>query len=152
MCEHGNSLIHANVARMRAPLSHPTMAGFVDQVDAIDALANEAPGFLSQPTPPDEGQVFNGNDLLNLSIWESVETFDAFAHNGQHARVLERRAEWFHRSPGPNYVLYWAPADHMPTEAEVKERIEHLATYGATPYAFTFDTRLTVEEMSGFRT
>ncbi|MCI0692202.1 DUF3291 domain-containing protein [candidate division KSB1 bacterium] len=144
-------LIHANVAITRAPLDGPIMAGFVNQVDEINALARESPGFVAQPTPADEGQVFSGRALMNLSIWESVESLDRFTHQGRHALALERRAEWFEQYDGPNYVLYWAPAGHIPTEAEVKQRIDYLAKYGPTPFAFIFEQRFTVEEMLAFK-
>ncbi len=143
-------LIHANLAIMRAPLDDPMMAGFVDQADQIDALAQGSPGFVAQPTPPDEGQVFTGRTLLNLSIWESVESLERFTHQGQHALALERRAEWFEQVEGPNYVFYWAPAGHIPTEAEVQGRIEYLAKHGPSPYAFTFEQRYSVAEMLTF--
>ena len=144
-------LIHANIATMRAPFDDPLMADFVAMADEIDALAHASPGFVAQPTPPDEGAVFRGKTLLNLSIWESVESLDLFTHHGEHARVLERRAEWFEQREGPNYVLYWAVAGHIPTEAEVKRRLDHLAKHGPTPLAFTFGERFTIEEALGYK-
>ena len=135
----GYHLVHANVARARAPLGSPLMAGFVAQVEEINALARRAAGFVAQPTAPDEGTVYVAPLLLNVSVWESVESLDAFTHQGKHATALERRGEWF-EPPGasPNYVLYWVPGGHAVTEAEVKERLGHLSKYGPTPYAFTF--------------
>lgn len=143
-------LIHANVAVARASLDDPQMADFVNQADEIDALAHDSPGFVAQPTTGDEGQVFTGRALLNLSVWESVESLDRFTHHGRHAQVLERRTEWFEQVEGPNYVLYWAPAGHIPSEDEVRRRIEYLAKHGPTPFAFTFGQHYTVEEMLAF--
>jgi hypothetical protein len=143
-------LIHANVAEMLAPLDHPVMSGFVDRIDEIDALAHATPGFVAQPTPPDEGSVFTDNTLLNLSIWETVESLYNFTYQGKHAQVYEQRAEWFAQHNRPNYVLYWAPSGHLPTEREVKKRLDHLIRHGPTPYAFTFQSRLTVEESLAF--
>lgn len=144
-------LIHANVAIMRAPFDDPRMAGFVQQIDEINALAHASPGFVAQPAPTDEGEVFTGGALLNLSVWETIESLDRFTHQGQHALALERRAEWFEQDDKPSYVLYWAPVGHIPTEAEIKQRIDHLAKYGPTPFAFTFEQRFTVEEMYCFQ-
>ncbi|MDX1615805.1 MAG: DUF3291 domain-containing protein, partial [Candidatus Promineifilaceae bacterium] len=139
MSKPNHHLIHANVALARASLDHPRMADFVRQADAIDALARQSPGFVGQPTPADEGQTFTDRALLNLSIWTSVESLEAFTHTGRHALVLQRRADWFLPQDGPNYVLYWAPAGHTPTEAEIAARLHYLAHHGPTPYAFTFD-------------
>ncbi len=123
-------LVHANIAIMRAPLDDPIMAGFVNQVDQINAIARASRGFVSQPATPDEGIVFTDRMLLNLSIWESVEDLDHFTHQGLHALALEQRAEWFEQSVRPNYVLYWVPVGHIPSEAEVKQRIDHLKQHG----------------------
>jgi hypothetical protein len=49
------------------------------------------------------------------------------------------------KGDGPVYVLYWAPAGHIPTEQEVEERFDHLRRHGATPRAFTFEQRFSVE-------
>jgi hypothetical protein len=130
---------------MRAPLDDPLMAGFVARIEAIDALAHKSPGFLDQPTPTDEGAVFKDDFLLNVSIWESVGSLYQFVYSGAHAEALTRRAEWFERGDGPAYVLYWAPAGHIPTEVEINERFDHLRQRGATPYAFTFGRRFSVE-------
>lgn len=141
------NLIHVNIATMRASFDDPIMKGFVDQIDEIDSLAQNWPGFIAQPTPPDDGQIFTGNTLVNLSIWDSVENLKEFTYTSRHADALEKRAEWFVQSEAPNYVLYWAPSGKMPLEVEIKQRIDHLHLHGATPYAFTFDETFTVEEM-----
>jgi catechol 2,3-dioxygenase-like lactoylglutathione lyase family enzyme len=143
----GYHLVHANVALAKGPLDSPAMSGFVSQVDEINALARRAAGFIAQPQLPDEGDLFPFPFLVNVSVWESVESLDAFTHQGKHATMLERRGEWFHPQPaGPTYVLYWVPRGKAVTEKEVKQRLDHLGKYGATPYAFTFEHRFTAEQ------
>src|ERR1022692_876929 len=103
----GYHLVHANVAHASAPLDSPIMTGFVSQVDEINSLARSAPGFVAQPTPPDEGAVYTAPLLLNISIWESIESLDAFTHQGKHAEALGRREEWFEQDSAiPKYALY----------------------------------------------
>ena len=67
-------LAQVNIARMLAPLTDPIMAGFVVELDAINALADNSPGFLWRLQTP-EG---NATDirpfeddliLVNLSLW-----------------------------------------------------------------------------------
>jgi hypothetical protein len=89
--------------------------------------------------------------LLNLSIWESVEDLEIFTYQGVHALMLERRREWFESHDGPNYVLFWEMAGHIPSESEMKQGVEYLANQGPTPFAFTFDNRFTVGEMIEYR-
>jgi hypothetical protein len=143
-------LVHANIAIMRAPLDDPIMAEFVAQADEIDTLAQGSPGFVSQPIPEDKGAVFSGRTMLNLSIWESVESLERFTHQGLHAKALERQADWFLQSDNPNYVLYWALVGDLPTEREVKERLDYLEENGPTPYAFTFERSFPIQEMLAF--
>jgi hypothetical protein len=148
----GHHLVHANVAHARAPLDSPVMAGFVSQVEEINALAHRALGFVAQPTLPDEGTIFTAPFLLNVSIWESIETLDAFTHQGKHASALEQRAQWFDQGgASPKYVLYWVPRAHVVTEQEVKGRLDYLRKYGATPYAFTFEQPFAVTQALAYR-
>jgi hypothetical protein len=72
-----------------------------------------------------------------------------FTYSGQHTQALARRAAWFEQHNGPAYVLvlYWAPAGHIPTEEEVKERFDHLRRNGATPSAFAFEQRFRADAM-----
>ena len=70
-------LIHANIAIARASLDDPIMADFVNMADYIDGLAIAAPGFVAQPTPPDEGADKLDTPLdprhpARHSIWTSV--------------------------------------------------------------------------------
>ncbi|MCH7760765.1 DUF3291 domain-containing protein [candidate division TA06 bacterium] len=151
MSETTYHLVHANVAHMRAPLDDPIMTEFVEQIDEIDGIAHNLPGFVAQPTPPDAGVVFKDDVLLNMSIWKSVESLYEFTYKGKHDQVLERRAEWFEQQDTQAYVLFWFPAGEIPAEKEVKKRIETLHQKGATPHAFTFEERFTVEEMLAYR-
>src|SRR6266851_5931092 len=146
----GYHLVHANVAHARAQLDSPLMAGFVAQVEEINSLARGASGFVAQPTLPDEGAVYTAPLLLNVSIWESIESLDAFTHQGKHAAALERRGEWFQQEEtSPNYVLYWIPKGHIVTEKEIKERLDHLGKYGPTPYAFTLKQPFAFRQATG---
>src|SRR5688572_15639635 len=96
-------LVHANVALARGPLYSEVMREFVHQVDEINRIAHSSPGFIAQPTPPDSGEIFKGNFLLNVSIWDSVESLAAFSHSGKHAKALDDRAKWFKKQNVPNY-------------------------------------------------
>jgi catechol 2,3-dioxygenase-like lactoylglutathione lyase family enzyme len=146
----GYHLVHANVAHAKGPLDSPVMTGFISQVDEINSLARRAMGFVAQPQLPDEGDVYRAPFLVNVSVWESVESLDAFTHQGEHGAMLERRGEWFRQQKaGPAYVLYWVSEGHVVTEKEVKERLDHLANYGPTPYAFTFEHRITAAQAWG---
>jgi hypothetical protein len=73
-------LVHANIATPRARLDDPLMKGFVDRLDEIDALAQGWAGFIAQPALPDEGIVYNKPNLVNVSIWDSIENLREFTY------------------------------------------------------------------------
>ena len=136
-------LAQVNIARMLAPLTDPLMAGFVAVLDAINALADNSPGFLWRLQTP-EG---NATDLrpyeddlilVNLSLWASLADLSTFVYKSRHRQVLQQRPQWFQRFNGPYLALWWVPSGHIPTVEEAKERLAYLGAHGETPYAFSF--------------
>ena len=75
--------------------------------------------------------------MVNMSTWESLESLRAFVYTSGHTAVMRSRKQWFEKLD-TYLVLWWVPAGHEPTVDEAKERLEHLARNGPTPYAFTF--------------
>lgn len=137
-------LAQVNVARMLEPLDSPRLADFVAALDPINAVADDAPGFVwrLQSEDGDATSIRAFDDdlmLVNMSVWASLEALGDFVYRSAHAGVMRRRREWF--EPMQTYVaLWWIEAGHIPTVAEAKERLEHLDANGATPHAFTFKT------------
>ncbi len=136
-------LAQANVARMRARLEDPVMEGFRSQLDRINAIADRSPGFLWRP------QTAEGNAtgirayedplvLLNMSVWESIESLHAYVYRSEHVGPLRARREWFEPQQGPILVLWWIPAGHIPSVDEAKQKLKVLKERGPTPEAFTF--------------
>lgn len=126
------------------------MKRFVDQIDEIDALAQFWPGFVSQPTPPDDGSIYKGNTLVKVSIWESVENLHDITYRSQHAEALNNREKWFLRSDRSNYVLYSAPVGVVLTDKEIHQRFEYLQKNGSTPHTFSFERPFTVDDMLNY--
>ena len=52
--------------------------------------------------------------IVNLSVWESMESLGAFAFDSTHRAVLKRRREWFERMAEAYVVLWWVPAGTDP--------------------------------------
>ncbi|MFO1046482.1 MAG: DUF3291 domain-containing protein [Geminicoccaceae bacterium] len=136
-------LAQLNIARPRGPLDGPVMAEFMANLARINGLGDASPGFVWRLQ--DEGgdataleQPFGPDIIVNLTVWQDVETLRAFAFRSEHAAFLRRRAEWFLKLAGPPAVLWWVPAGHRPALAEAKARLELLAETGPSPAAFTF--------------
>lgn len=128
---------------MLAPVDDPLIADFMAQLDRINALADEAPGFVWR-LQTEEG---NATDihayddpllLVNMSVWENIETLKGYTYGKQHAEILRKRLNWFEKLDKPHMVLWWVPAGHIPTTEEAKQRLDILEQLGPTPEGFTF--------------
>jgi len=140
-----------NIALMRAPLDTPAMADFVANLDAINALGEQTPGFIWRLKDDDGNdataiRLFDDMTIVNLTVWASIDALFQYAYYSGHADIYRRRLEWFEKPSEAMMALWWIPAGHIPPLEEAKERLLHLRTYGPTPYAFTFKQRFTSNE------
>jgi len=138
----GYHLAQINIGRLKAPMDAPETAGFADNLDRINALADGQPGFVWRLV----GEGANATDiqafddpmmLLNMSVWTDVESLAAFVYRTGHREVMRRRAEWFHKVE-VFMCLWWVPVGHVPTPREAIARLETLRRLGPTAEAFTF--------------
>ena len=135
-------LAQVNIATLRYPLDGPELAGFVAQLEPINALADTAPGFVwrLQTEDGDATAIRPYEDdrvMVNLSVWASFEALRSFVYATRHLEVMRHRRQWFSRMADPYLALWWLPAGTIPTVAEAKERLELLARQGPTAGAFT---------------
>ena len=140
-------LAQVNLAKAKAPLDTPLMAGFVERLDDINALAEQQPGFVWR-------LIGDGNDttdlvwsddplvIVNMSVWETIDALFEFVYKTNHTPVMARRREWFDPMGTPAVALWWIESGHHPTIAEAQDRIQHLHEHGPTPYSFTFTKNL----------
>ena len=103
-------LAQVNVATLRAPLDGPELAGFVAQLEPINALADHSPGFVwrLQTEDGDATSIRPYDDeriMVNLSVWASLEALRGFVYATRHLDVMRRRREWFHRMADPYLAL-----------------------------------------------
>jgi len=136
-------LAQINIGRLVAPIDDPKIAEFVAQLGPINALADQARGFVwrLQSGSGNATDIAYSDDpfvIVNMSVWESVEALREFAYKSDHMKVFRGRAKWFEKAEKPGYCLWWIPAGHIPTMGEGRERLEHYQSHGATPYSFWF--------------
>lgn len=140
----GYRLAQINVGRFIHPREDEANTDFMNALDPVNAQADAAPGFIwrlvgsgndATELVPDE------NDpqlLVNMSVWQNVETLAAFVYcNADHLAFMRRRKEWFEKIE-IFQALWWVPAGHIPSVAEGMERIAILRERGPSPDAFTF--------------
>jgi hypothetical protein len=143
----GWNVAQINVARATAPLTDPSMADFVAALDSVNALAEAAPGFCWRLKGADGGSsgyvAFDEDDrvIVNMSVWSSIEALHAFVYGGAHVVMLRQRRRWFSRESVPVNALWWIQAGSVPTLDDGRQRLAILRAVGASPDAFTFETR-----------
>ncbi len=122
-------LAEFNVARLHQPLDHPDTAEFVAALDSINALAEASPGFVWRLT--DEGGQSSSYvvvyddplQIINLSVWESVDDLHHFVFRTAHTEFLRRRRTWFERMDEAFLVCWWIPVGTIPSTEEAVERL-----------------------------
>jgi len=149
-------LAQVNVARARAPLDGPELAGFVARIDEINALADGSPGFVWRlPSGTGEATYLRPYDddriLFNLSVWRSVEELRAYVYRSAHAEVMRRRQEWFERFDGAYVALWWIPVGHTPPSTRPRRgwptSIDMVRRRRPSPSRRSFDGRAHAAEL-----
>ena len=136
-------LAQINIAKARAAMDSEVMKGFVDRLDEINALADEAPGFVWR-LQTEEGdataiQAFEDPDLIvNMSVWDGIDSLKNYVYKSLHVELIRDRDAWFSKIAESHQVLWWVPRGHIPTVEEGKERLKLLNASGPTEQAFTF--------------
>jgi hypothetical protein len=136
-------LAEFNVARIRYPLDDPRMAGFVDNVDRVNRLAEKIEGFVWR-LQDDSGHAMNmrvyddPTILPNLTLWETPQALERFVWQTLHGRFYRRREDWFVPMETP-LVMWWLAAGELPTMTEGVARRDHLIAHGPGEYAFGWE-------------
>jgi len=136
-------LAQLNIARFRLPMEHSANKDFVDNLDRVNAIAEEQDGFIWRMTGEGNDaldvQGFDDPNLIsNLSLWASIESLSAFVYrNKTHRGFMRRRAEWFD-SIDFHLVLWWIPQGDTPTLTDAIEKLQLLSRLGPSEEAFTF--------------
>lgn len=140
-------LAQLNIAKLLAPTDSPLLADFMSELDAVNALAEQAEGFVWRYVEADNNATAlrpyaDPMVMINMSVWESAESLHTFTYrNPEHLTLLRQRSKWFAKPTEPILVMWWLKAGTLPTVTEAMARLEHLREHGATPHAFTFSTR-----------
>lgn len=148
----GHHLAQLNVGALKFPLDDVRTHGFTSMLDALNDVADNAPGFvwrLVEAGGNDATAIRTslGDDVLvNMSVWESRDALWDYVYRSGHLDMLRRRAEWFQLPKAPFLVMWWIPAGHIPTVEEAVERLELLREQGSSPGAFGFRDSYTPED------
>lgn len=145
-------LAQLNIAKVKYPIDSPQMAGFTDNLEPINLLAESSEGFVWR-LKDDSGdathiQAFDDPDtIVNISVWQSTDALKNFMFRTHHKDFLARKKEWFEPMAEDNYVLWWIPEGALPSVEDAIERLMHLREHGDSPYAFSFKSNFQPDEV-----
>jgi len=144
-------IAQVNIGRLKAPLDDPLIAGFVNRLDDINALADHSPGFVWRLQTPEGNATYlrpyaDDRILVNMSVWRTIDALQHYVYHTAHAELLRQRKDWFEKFAGAYAALWWVPAGHFPGVDEAKKRLEHLEKHGPTQFAFTFNSMFKLDE------
>lgn len=146
-------LAHLNIATMKQPLDSLVMVDFVDNLESINALAESSPGFVWRLQTGDGDATairhFGPDVLVNMSVWEDVESLHNYVYRTAHAKIMSRRREWFERVREVYSVLWWLPQGILPTPIQAGDRLEMLRMHGPGADAFTFKQAWPAPDVQG---
>jgi hypothetical protein len=139
-------LAQLNIGRLRAPMDDPMIDDFRNNLDPINALAEASPGYVwrlqDEAGNATNIKVFEDElEIINLTVWESIEALADFTYRSGHTEFLRRRREFFEAPSEPILCLWWIPEGTVPTVEDALLRLAHLREHGPTPVAFTFRHR-----------
>lgn len=138
-----HQLAQINIARLVAPIDDPKIAASSPNWTPSTPWRRPRPASSGgcNPLAGNATDIAYNDDpfvIVNMSVWQSVESLRDYVYNSGHVAVFRDRAMWFEKMSLPNYCLWWVPEGHVPTVAEGRERLEHYQTHGATPRSFWF--------------
>lgn len=135
-------LAQLNIARMLAPIESPQLSDFVANLDRINALAEAADGFVwrlqDEAGSATSFRPFGDEMLVNLTLWNNIESLHNYVYRSGHVEIMKRRKEWFEMMREFYMVLWWIPAGNIPTMDEAEKKLAQLRQRGPSSDAFTF--------------
>jgi len=105
-------LAQVNIALAKDEMDTELMSGFVSRLNEINAVADQADGFIWR-LQTDEGdstaiRIFDESLLLvNMSVWESVESFKNFVYKSAHVELIRDRHAWFSKYVDAHQAMWW---------------------------------------------
>ena len=90
-------LAQLNIGRIRYEVEDPRMAGFVDNLAFVNALAERSPGFVwryqDESGNATSTRPYDGDPMMavNMSVWENVESLEKYVWQTVHKRFYAQR-------------------------------------------------------------
>lgn len=145
MLSETHHLAELNFGTLKYDWDDPRVRDFVDNLDLVNGIAAQSPGFVwrlsddemgvaqNDPTGPFGGQP---RIASTLSVWRDVASLEQFVWNTVHRQFYARRREWYDMIGNSHLVMWWVPPGHLPSVAEGMARFDHHGLHGDSDHAF----------------
>ena len=137
-------LAQINIARLKAPIDHPSIADFTNNLDLINSIAEQSEGFvwrLKDDATNNATTLNPYNDpliIVNISVWKDLHSLKSFVYNTKHLQFFMRRKEWFESMKEAHMALWIIEDNIFPDAQEGKLRLDGLQKNGHSSYSFDF--------------
>ena len=142
-----SQLAEINIARMKGVnINDPVMRKFVKNLDRVNSLAEKSEGFVWRlKDDTNNATSFNPyNDeqvIINISVWQNIESLENFMYKTLHVEFLKRRKEWFHTFGKVYMAMWWISNGKFPAIREATEKLEWLQEHGPSELVFDFKNK-----------
>jgi len=140
-------LAQINIAKMKGvDINDPIMKAFVDNLDLVNEIAEKSEGFVWR-LKDDSNNATNLNPyndvqiIINISVWESIETLEKYVFKSFHTEFLKRKKEWFYKYGQAATAMWWIEAGKYPSVEEAVAKLAYLQEQGASEAAFDFKNK-----------
>jgi Domain of unknown function (DUF3291) len=149
-------LAELNIGKFKYPTSDARMAGFMDNLDRVNALADRAEGFVWRLVSDGSNNAtdlrFGDEDYaVNMSVWKDVKSLEDYVFKTVHVQIYKKRGEWFEKLDKPHMVFWWVPDDYIPSLKEAIDKLEYYQKNGSSEQAFGWAEVMDVERMRSLR-
>ncbi len=147
-------LAELNIGKFKYPTSDPRMAGFMDNLDRVNAIAERSAGFVWRLKGDNNNATgFRvGDDMaVNLSVWADAKSLEDYVFKTVHVQFYRNKADWFDLMEKPHMVMWWVPEGHLPTLDEAYARLEKYQAEGASMDAFGWPEIMDEQRMRTLR-
>ncbi len=148
-------LAELNIGKFKYPTTDARMAGFMNNLDRVNALAERSEGFVWRLKANGSNNATDlrvGDDYaVNMSVWTDAKSLENYVFKTAHAQFYKRKTEWFDMMEKPHMVFRPVPVGHQPTLTEAMDKLEDYEKNGPSERAFGWAEVMDIERMRSLR-
>lgn len=137
-------LAEINIAKLTHDIDHPAVAGFANNLDRVNAIAERMDGFIwrhkdDSGNATDTQIAADPRVIVNVSVWRDAPALEGFVWGTLHKQFYANRDKWFTAIEQMKFAMWWVEDGHYPTIEEATARLTHLDTHGPSDHAFGWE-------------